>query len=67
MGNTDDRPDYDYTDSTLHLYHLSDHTETVVRLIATSGAVADRVSVTMEEGTPHLRSESGKEYQLCIH
>lgn len=67
MGNTDERPDYDYTDSTLHLYRIPEHAQTDVRIISTDGSTADTIHVTMEQDAPCVVSESGIQYPVCMH
>ncbi|MBQ6529032.1 MAG: alpha-xylosidase, partial [Clostridia bacterium] len=67
LGCNDDRPDYDYTDCTLHLYGMKDQTETSVRIISKDGALADTISIRMEAAKPVLSSHSGKQYELIMH
>ncbi len=67
LGNTDDKPDYDYTNCTLHLYQMADGDERMIRIAATDGTIADRIQVVMKNGHPEIRSEAGFHYDFQIH
>ena len=67
LGNTDDKPDYDYTNCTLHLYQMADGDERMIRIAATDGTIADKIQVVMKNGHPEIRSEAGFHYDFQIH